>query len=63
MYQKMIIKHFFQASFDWLPRRDIWEHVCFVKMEEEGLELPQLKFFVNGEEKGKGERVFKALYK
>lgn len=44
-----------RVDFDWLPRLDEWEHLCFVKKAERGKALKQLKFFVNSEPKGQGE--------
>ena len=44
-----------RINFDWIPRLDTWEHLCFVKKPEKEKELNQIKFFVNGENKGQGE--------
>lgn len=41
--------------FDWAPRVNVWEHVCFMKKPDKEGESNQLKFFVNGENKGKGK--------
>ena len=43
-----------RLAFEWLPRLDIWEHVCFVKKPDPKEDLNQVKFFVNGEAKGQG---------
>ena len=45
-------------TFDWIPRLDTWEHVCVSKRPEKGKRLNQLKFFVNGEQKGQGKIFF-----
>ena len=42
--------------FDWMPRLNVWEHICFMKKPEKDRELSQLKFFANGENVGKGEK-------
>ena len=42
--------------FDWTPRVNVWEHVCFMKKPDKEGESNQLKFFVNGENKGKGKK-------
>lgn len=44
-----------QLKFEWLPRLDTWEHVCFVKKPEPKVELNQLKVFINGEPMGQGQ--------
>ncbi|TRY72284.1 hypothetical protein TCAL_08599 [Tigriopus californicus] len=41
-----------RISFDWLPRLNEWEHICFSKKKEPDQELRQIKFFVNGKPKG-----------
>ena len=45
-----------RESFDWIPRLDTWEHLCFVKKPEVGKKFSQLKFFVNGENKGQSKK-------
>ena len=42
--------------FDFVPRVNVWEHVCFMKKPDKEGESNQLKFFVNGENKGKGKK-------
>ena len=42
-----------RATFDFLPRADVWEHVCLVKGGEDGM---RLAFYHNGKKKGEGEK-------
>ena len=49
-----------RLSFEWLPRLDTWEHICFVKKPDPNEKLKQVKFFVNGKPMGQGrQRHFK----
>jgi len=45
-----------RVEFDFEPRLDRWEHVCFVKKPEKGKDLRQMKFFANGEAVGQGKQ-------
>lgn len=41
-----------RLEFDWIPRPDVWEHICLVKKPERGKKFSQVKFFVNGQPSG-----------
>ncbi len=47
-------------TFEFLPRLDVWEHVCFVKgpADEAGGDYKKVDFYYNGKHKGDGKGPF-----